>query len=284
MVPWKRSFAVALALVGSTATALGLVACTAAVEEQDGKTLNVATITTYPPYAYKDLATNVLTGFDIDIMNALAEKMGMSVNWIESSFDQLISFNAIKTGHVDAIIAAMLDTPKRQEVVNFLDYVHTGAVFYTLRSNEAEFPDIYAVCGKRVSVTRSSILATQVRAWSDENCVKSGKQAVIIVPTESDVHSRLGLNQGRADASQSNPAVTAWRNRNEGNPYLIFDEWITFSTFGIVFAKDDLQLGERLKAAMAEMLEDGTYRALLQKWDIPESAAIQAPMINGAKE
>ena len=74
--------------------------------------INAATVPKYPPFEFRDPASNKLIGFDVDIVDALAAKMGAKVNWVESSFDQLIS--SITTKRVDVIVAGMNDLPERR--------------------------------------------------------------------------------------------------------------------------------------------------------------------------
>src|SRR3954469_24241209 len=78
------------------------------VSAQGSKTvINAATVPKYPPFEFKDPASGKLIGFDIDIVDAIAAKMGVKVNWIDSSFDQLIS--SVETRRADVIVAGMAD-------------------------------------------------------------------------------------------------------------------------------------------------------------------------------
>src|SRR5882757_7318331 len=81
-------------------------------------TVNAATVPKYPPFEFKDPASGKLIGFDVDIVDAIGAKMGLEVNWIDSSFDQLIS--SIETRRADVIVAGMADTPERRATVSFL--------------------------------------------------------------------------------------------------------------------------------------------------------------------
>ena len=84
----------------------------------------IATQPNYPPIAYKDPATNQLTGFDIDLGEAIAKELGVKVEWQETAFAQMIS--SLQTGRVDIAMAGMSDLPARREVVDFVDYMKTG--------------------------------------------------------------------------------------------------------------------------------------------------------------
>ncbi|NEV02481.1 ABC transporter substrate-binding protein [Bradyrhizobium uaiense] len=263
------------------AVAFGLVAG-AAYAQGTKKVINALTITSYPPFSFKDPASNKLTGFDIDAFNAMAAKMGAEVNWVETSFDQLISFSALKTKRVDINGSSMGDAAERRASVNFLDHVYEGQVFYTLRANAERFPNVDAVCGKRVAVTRSSgVMNDAVMNWSEENCVKAGKPAVIVMGSENSAQSQQMLNQGRVDASLSGAGSLAYQNTIESNRYAILGKPVIKVMYGMGFRKDDLQFGEALKKALAALIADGTYVQLLRKWHLTDDASIERPMING---
>lgn len=246
---------------------------------QGSKTIiNAATVPKYPPFEYKDPASGKLTGLDVDIVDAIAARMGINVNWIDSSFDQLIS--SIETKRADIIVAGMADTPERRASVSFLDYLHANSVFFTLRVNAARFPDLETLCGKRVATARRTIWPAAIKKWSDDNCVADGKPAVIVMGTDGSPDTRLQLNQGRADAAVQGAETIPYQNTIEGNRYVILGKPFLVQQMGLGFAKDDPQFGQKLKQALAALMADGSYQELLRKWDLADSAIEQA-MING---
>jgi len=113
-----------------------------------------ATQPNYPPIAYKDPATNTLTGFDIDLGEALAKELGVKIEWQETAFAQMIS--SLQTSRVDIALAGMSDLPARREVVDFVDYMKTGPQFFTMTSRGGELKTIDDLCGKKVGASRST--------------------------------------------------------------------------------------------------------------------------------
>ncbi|WP_456724904.1 MULTISPECIES: ABC transporter substrate-binding protein [unclassified Bradyrhizobium] len=254
---------------------------TGAYAQSEKKIINAITITYYPPFEFKD-TSGKLMGLDIDIFNAMAKKMGAEVSWIESSFDQLISFAPIKTRRADVIISAMTDTPERRTNANFLDYVYVNQVLFTLRANVDRFSNMDAVCGKRVAASRASVVEMNaVVKWSDENCVKSGKPAINLTPCEGTPQCRLMVKQGQAEAALTGDATLAYQNTLEGRQYASFGKPLVKTMYGIAFRKDDPQFGDELKKALVAIMADGTYGQLLRKWDLTDDSSIQQPMING---
>src|SRR4029453_36843 len=73
--------------------------------------MKVAIVPNYPPMEFKDPATNTLTGFDVELGDALARKLGIKFEWQETSFDQMMP--AIATGRGGAILSRVADLARR---------------------------------------------------------------------------------------------------------------------------------------------------------------------------
>lgn len=239
--------------------------------------INAVANTTYPPFEFKDPTTSKLVGFDIDLLDAIAAKAGVKVNWIESHFDQLLS--SVVTKRAD-IMVGLVDSPQRRESVNFLDYLNEYSVFLTLRDNAARFPNMDLLCGKQVAATRNSTWPDQIAKWSDEHC-KAGKPAVIVVGTNGSPDSRLQLNQGRVDAAVGGAGTLAYQNTIENNRYATIAKLNQGELVGYGFSKDAPELGQLLKKGLAAVMADGTYKNLMRKWNLAEDSALERPLING---
>jgi polar amino acid transport system substrate-binding protein len=92
--------------------------------QSTGKTLVVGTSADYEPFEYLD-ENGDFTGFDIELMEEVGERMGREIEWQDIAFDGLIG--SLQSGKIDAIIAAMSATPEREEQVDFTDPYFIGA-------------------------------------------------------------------------------------------------------------------------------------------------------------
>lgn len=276
IVTISKIFRLAVSLiVAATGVAAG------SAHAQVSKTvINAATVPKYPPFEYRDPATNKLIGFDVDIVEALAAKMGAKVNWVESSFDQLMS--SIATKRVDVVVAGMADTPERRASVSFLDYLHNNSVFFTLKTRQAEYPAMSALCGKRVATARRTVWPDAIAKWSEENCVKAGKPAVVVQGTDGSPDTRLQLNQGRAEAAVQGAETIAYQNTIESNRYVVIGSPFLIQLMGLGFDKNDPRFGEALKKALSDLITDGTYRKIVAKWNLTGSAIDRAAINSGS--
>ena len=94
--------------------------------------IKVAIVPNYPPMEFRDPATNTLTGFDVELGEALGRKLGLKIAWQETSFDQMMP--AIATGRVDAILSGMTDMATRHDAATFVDYLRNGPRFFVQQS------------------------------------------------------------------------------------------------------------------------------------------------------
>lgn len=162
-----------------------------------------------------------------------------------------------------------------------LVYIADPSVFFTLRTNASSFPNLEALCGKRVAASRTSTWPGLIEKWSQENCTNAGKPAVTVVGTDSTPYARLALTQGRVDAAIQGQPALGYLNKLKGNPYSVIGPLLPLDYDAIAFSKKDQEFGQAVKQAIAELMADGTYQRLMEKWSIPATSAIPHPSING---
>ncbi len=92
--------------------------------QSQGKTLIVGTSADYEPFEYVDESGNYV-GFDIELMEEVAARLDMEIEWQDIAFDGLIG--SLQSDKIDAIIAAMSATPEREEQVDFTKPYFIGA-------------------------------------------------------------------------------------------------------------------------------------------------------------
>ena len=225
--------------------------------------LVAAMMPNYPPLDMRDPATGELAGFDVDLVKALAPRLGVAFEWQETRFEQMIS--ALKTGRVD-LVFSMTDLPSRHESATFVDYMQTGPQFFVQASRAAEFADLTALCGKAVGASRVTNYPKQIGDWSERNC--AGKPPVRVVGTEGSVDARAQLRQGRIDAAVQGNETLPWIMAQDPNTYAMVGGTIGRQLTGILVRTDDAALREALVAGLDAVVADGTYGQLLTKWNL----------------
>ncbi|MFP3584732.1 ABC transporter substrate-binding protein [Paraburkholderia sp. SIMBA_055] len=243
-------------------------------------TLVAAIVPNYPPFEYKDPATDKLMGFDVDLGEALAAKLGVKLEWQETSFDQMMS--ALTTHRVDVILSGMTDLPARRESVNFLDYITTGPQFYTVKARAGEFASMDALCGKAVGTSRRTSFPNDIANWSGEHCVKAGKPPVKVVGTDGSSDARMQLRQNRIDAAVQGGETLPYQNSVEQNAYAPIGQPFLSQYTAIGMSKDNTALNTALTTAFNQLVADGTYQKILAKWGLQQHAVPKA-LVNAGK-
>ncbi|MCX4216560.1 MULTISPECIES: ABC transporter substrate-binding protein [unclassified Pseudomonas] len=239
----------------------------------------VAIMPNYPPMDFKDPATNKLTGLDYDLGNALAERLGVKIKWQETGFEQMI--NALTTERVDMVLSGMTDTAERQASVTFVDYFTSGPQFYTLQKNTAT-NEIIDLCGKKVGTSRRTTFPSEIAEWSKANCEAAGKPAINVVGTEGSADARAQLRQSRIDAAMQGSETLSYLKTQEKDMYKTVGQPISVQFTGLGVSKKKPELSEAVKVALQSMVDDGSYGAILKKWDL-ELGAIKEVTINAGK-
>lgn len=247
--------------------------------KQSGK-LVIATMPNYPPITYKDTTTNKLTGFDIDLGEAIAAQLGVKVEWQEIQFAQMLP--SLQTERVDTALAGMSDTVPRREVVDFVDYMRSGTQFYTGARQSATIKQATDLCGKKVGASRSTNNGQRIAEWSAANCEAKGKPAIEVVGTEGSADARNQLKTLRIDGSVQGNETLPYFQTLEPNTYVLLGEPLTEEITGLPVLKSKVELRDGIKAAMDELVKNGTYAKLLEKYGLTRNG-VQEIKINAAK-
>ena len=247
---------------------------------KDGE-LRIMTNPIYPPMEFVNPDTGTIDGFDVDLANAIAKKLNLTTVFVTSAFQELQS--GLQTGRADMIISGMSDNVKRQAAMDFVDYITSGPILFTVNANAGTYKQATDLCGKTVAGSRSTSFGDNVKAWSAENCEGKGKPAIKFEGTADSNAARLGMKQGRYDAVVQGIETIAYQMRVEPNTYtLVGEPLLSNDTFGIGFKKDHTALRDAVAGALDALIKDGTYDEILKKWGLVHNAVPKA-VINGVK-
>jgi polar amino acid transport system substrate-binding protein len=234
----------------------------------------------YPPLELRDPASGELSGFDVELGNAIAAKLGTKMNWQETSFEQMLP--SLATGRIDLVLSGMSDIATRHETASFIDYMKTGPQFMVRAARAGEFPDMLTLCGKSVGASRRTSIPKEIIAWSDAHCVAAGKPAITIVGTEGSADARTQLKQGRIDAAVQGSETMAYIMDQEPGAYATVGEAFQTMYNGIAARPVDVGLQQAVADAITALIADGSYAKLLAKWKL-SNQAIEKVTINAGQ-
>lgn len=270
------------------AAGLGTVLATAGAAQQpiplpdavrQSGTVRVGIEATYPPMAYKDPATNERRGFNVDLVTEIAKVLGLTIQWEEMAFAQLIP--ALTTGRIDFSGSSMTDLPARRDRLSFVDYVSTGPQLFALATQSAGISQPTDLCGKSVATPRTTAYFPTLQAWSQANCVAQGRPAINVVGTEGATATRTDLRQNRVAAAVLGAEFVVYLSRQEPNTFVRIGQPIGRNLSGLAFPKDSTVLRDAVAAALNRLIENGTYMALLKKHGLEAQALERAEIDAG---
>ncbi|NPV79325.1 MAG: basic amino acid ABC transporter substrate-binding protein [Firmicutes bacterium] len=216
--------------------------------------LKVGTDAAFPPFEFQDEKTGEIKGFDVDLITAIAQEMGMKAEIINTAWDGIIP--GLLNGNYDVIASGMTITDERAQSVDFSDpYFTAGLVIATLANNDSiKTPQDLA--GKKVSVqinTTGDLFASKMKELGE---VKRFN----LVPD-----AFLELKNGGVDACIMDLAV-AKDFVKQDNSFKIVGNPITVEYYGFAIRKGREDLLKNINRALATLKSTGKYDEIYAKY------------------
>ena len=210
-------------------------------------TILIATEGATPPFNYFE--GDKVTGFDVEIGNAVAAKLGVTPKWITLPFDSLLV--ALNQDRYDFVVAGHGITAERLKAVDFSDpYVCSGAAIIAKAGGAKTVDDLK---GKIIGVQVGTTYLTAVEKIS-------GVAAVKTFPKDTDALQNLVAGRTDVWVSDKLTAVDAANKNPQMN--LQIGDLLYEERYGMAFKKGNDDLRKAVNAAFAAILTDGTYAAI----------------------
>jgi len=216
-----------------------------------GETLTVGSDIPYPPFEQGKPGS--YTGFDIELMEAIGEKIGRTPEFKDTSFETI--FRDVAQGKFEAVISAATITEEREKEVAFSDpyYLSEQAILVKEGSDVGGIEDLEGkTVGAQQGTTglelgKEKANAGELRPYPEGpdaiNALKAGTVEAVII--DQPVAQNAVEEEGGVEISESVP---------------------TEESYGIALAKDNTELLAEINKALAEVISDGTYKTAYEKW------------------
>jgi polar amino acid transport system substrate-binding protein len=203
--------------------------------------------------------------------------LGVRVVFINADFDKLPTM--LTQGKGDMIMSAMTDTAERQRVLDFVDYFSAGTSIVVQRGNPHGITDLESLCGQTVAVESGTVQATLL----DQQQKRCGARPIRVMtePTNDDAVLQVRLGKAAALPMDYPPAdVLTTDPRTRPNYQLASTTQYEPGVYGVGFVKDERDLRDTVASALEQLMADGTYRRILDKWNV-DAGSIRQIAING---
>ncbi len=223
---------------------------------EEGK-LTVAAELGFAPFEYMDEKTGEPVGFDVDLIKAVAEKLGLEASYLPNQkFDTLVPL-VKQGGKCDVAIAGITITDERREEVDFSDPYLDSNQAIVVKKDSGETEESLNAAGKKVACQSG----TTGDEWITENLADAER-----VPLDDVTAALTGVSTGLYDAMVIDLPVASWMLTKSFSDLEVAKEIPTGEQYGIAVSKENVGLAVAISSALQSMETDGTMKKIKTEW------------------
>lgn len=220
--------------------------------------LRVGTEPTFAPFEFLDTKTKAFTGYDMDLIRAVADKAGYDVEILNMGFDALLP--ALMTSSIDVVAAGMSITPERAERVDFTTpYYQTGLSMLVRKADVEKYKTFDDLKGKAIAVQIGTTGADKAKT------IEGAKVAAFNTTSEA----FMALTAGNAEAVILDRPVIGYFLKNKpkmANSLQMQPALEDAASFGFAVKKGNTALKDKLDAAYQSLVDSGEAKKIYDKW------------------
>ena len=217
------------------------------------KTLVVGTEASFPPFEFQG-KNGELTGFDIDLVRAIAQAAGFQVQFQNMQFDGIIP--ALQSKTIDAAVSAMTITAERQQAVDFSRSYFKAGLAIATQANNQDITSLESLQNKRIAVQIGTTGALEAKKILGAN-VRTFDNAPLALQE---------LLNGNVDAAINDAPVTLYAiKENNLKGLKVTSQLLTEEYYGIPTPKGSANL-EDINRGLTIILENGNYEQIYRQW------------------
>jgi polar amino acid transport system substrate-binding protein len=237
------------------------------------KTLTVAVALGSPPDDFRN-DKGEITGWEIDILRAASQSLGLTLDVRPTTFDSLIP--GLQAKRFDAAVGQMGVTEIREKVVDMLGTLRSNELFAALSESNLAVKTLDDICGVTVATTRGSREFEFARGH-DAQCKALGKPPINILAFNDSAGAADSMMSKRSDLFWvGSTAVSYFVTQTHGKAKVV-GSYTDPSYIGIAMPKGS-DMAPALQAAVQHLIDDGTYQKIVKKWGLEDGAIKKAPL------
>ena len=233
----------------------------------DGKIV-VGSDASYPPNEFTAPDGTTIIGMDVDIGTAVAQKLGLTAEFQNSSFDGILP--GIAAARYELGMSSFTINDERVQTVDMVSYFSAGTKLATKKGN----PDGITgddLCGKAVGVQRGTVQVEDL-ATRSAACTAAGKPPIQASEFQLQTDVTLALTSNRVVAMLADAPVVAYAVTTSAGALEAVGEQYDTAPYGIALAKNQGDFAKAVQGAVQALIADGTYKKILDKWSVGEGA------------
>ncbi len=235
--------------------------------------LTIGTDSTYAPSEFLDTDGKTVKGFDVDLFNAVAAKLGLKTEWQSASFDGIIP--GVSTGKYNVGVSSFTVNADREKQVTMVSYFSAGTQ-WAAKAGGTISPD--DACGKKIAVQTATVQVDDITARS-KKCTTAGKAKITVDQYQKQSDATNAVVTGKDDAMLADSPVGAYAVKQTNGQLALVGDIYDSAPYGYVLPKDQTDFGSAIAGAVQALIADGTYKTILATWGV-DAGAITTPAVN----
>jgi polar amino acid transport system substrate-binding protein len=243
--------------------------------KSDGKIV-IGTDSSYPPNEFLDTDGKTVIGFDVDLFNAVAAKLGLKTEYQSAVFDAIIP--GLQSGKYEGGVSSFTINPSARSRSTWSATstpapsggprraTHRDPARQRLRE-EGRRPDQHRPGHRRPSSKRQ------------EACKSAGKPPITIDRYQRQDQATAAVVSGKDDAMLADSPVVAYAVKQTNGQLELLGDIYDAAPYGYVIKKDQTEFAQAVADAVKALISDGTYKTILDKWGV-QAGAIDNPAVN----
>lgn len=222
----------------------------------------------YPPNEFTDTDGTTIIGMDVDLGTAIAQKLGLKAEFENTSFDGIIP--GVDAGSYEMAMSSFTINDERVQTVDMISYFSAGTSIAVAAGNPQNVnPD--DLCGLAIGVQRGTVQVDDLVA-RNEACKAAGKPEIQMSELQQQTDVTLALTANRIVAMLADSPVVAYAVTTTQNAVEQLGATYDTAPYGIVIKKGQAQYPEAVRGAVQALIDDGTYKTILEKWNVSDGA------------
>ena len=236
--------------------------------------LTIGTDSSYAPNEYLDSDGKTVIGFDVDLFNAVAQKLNLKTEWTSATFDSIIP--GVTTKKYNVGVSSFTINADRMKEVNMVSYFSAGTQ-WAAKAGVTINPD--DVCGKKIAVQTATVQVDDLTARS-KKCTDAGKAKITIDQYQAQSDATNAVVTGKDEAMLADSPVVAYAVKQTNGKLALVGDIYDSAPYGYVLPKDQADtMGAAIQGALKALIADGTYKTVLAKWGV-DAGSITDPAVN----
>jgi polar amino acid transport system substrate-binding protein len=241
---------------------------------EDG-VITVGSDSTYAPSEFLAEDGQTIIGFDVDLFELVAQKLGLDAQFETAPFDSIIA--GVGSGRYEVGVSSFTINPERLQQATMVSYFNAGTQWAT-RAGNPDGVDPENACGLSIAVQRGTVQVDDITARS-QACETAGQEPITIDQYEAQSDATAAVVSGRDAAVLADSPVMAYAVAQTNGQLELLGDIYDSAPYGYVIPQDQADFAQAVRDAVQALIDDGTYTQVLERWGV-QDGAIDDPTVN----